>query len=207
MQDCRQIRGAALAMALAGGWAIMGAAPARADSPFSFQMQRSAAAAAVQGCAPNAQAQVTVTTLGFAERLTIRVTGFAPRTKMDLFIIQVPNAPFGVAWYLGDLDTGPSDGNVTETFISRLNNETFAVAPGQAPAPKPHGDRDQGINPAFKPIHTFHVGAWFNLPADATRNHCPNAVTPFNGDNHLAGIQVLSTRNFPDKFGPLRHVF
>lgn len=207
MQDYRKIRGGVmLAGVLAGSVALMGPTPAKADSPFGFQLRRSAAAVAAPGCAPNASADVAVRTLGFAEQLKITVHGL-PNTAMDLFIIQVPNAPFGVAWYLGDLNTD-SNGSVTKTFISRLNEETFAVAPapGGAPAPKPHGDKDAGSNPAFKPIHTFHVGAWFNSPADAIRNHCPNTVTPFNGD-HTAGIQVLSTRQFPNNFGPLRHVF
>jgi len=202
MQDYRKFRGSvAFAAALAGGLAVMGPAPVHAASSFPFNLQRSAGLPAA--CAPNATAHVQITSQGFAEKMVITVSGL-PSTAMDLFIIQVPQKPFGVAWYLGDLTTG-SSGTVTKTFISRLNEETFAVATGAAPAPKPHGAKDQGANPTFNPIHTFHVGVWFNSPQDASRNHCPTTVTPFNGD-HTAGVQVLNSGSFPDGFGPLRHV-
>jgi len=52
-------------------------------------------------------------------------------------------------------------------------------------------------------VQTYHLGLWFNSPADAQNAGCPNAVTPFNGE-HNAGIQVLNTSNFPDNHGPLR---
>jgi hypothetical protein len=51
----------------------------------------------------------------------------------------------------------------------------------------------------------YHLGLWFNSPADAQKATCPGAVTPFNGE-HNAGIQVLNTSNFKDAFGPLRSV-
>jgi hypothetical protein len=59
-------------------------------------------------------------------------------------------------------------------------------------------------NPAIPaPIHTYHLGLWFNSPADAADIKCPGSTTPFNGD-HTAGIQVLNTGGFPDDQGPLR---
>jgi hypothetical protein len=51
-------------------------------------------------------------------------------------------------------------------------------------------------------VHTFHLGIWFNSPVDAQNAGCPSTVTRFNGE-HNAGIQALSTRNFPDLQGPL----
>ena len=51
-------------------------------------------------------------------------------------------------------------------------------------------------------MHTFHLGLWFNSPADAVAAGCPGATTPFNGE-HNAGVQVLSTRGFGDTAGPL----
>jgi hypothetical protein len=88
--------------------------------------------------------------------------------------------------------------------IGRFNVETFAVAPNTAPAPVVH-PQDAANDPAFAPIHTFHVGFWFNLPADAVKAGCPGTVTPFNGD-HTAGVQAMSTRNFADDNGPLRQL-
>src|SRR5207247_9168953 len=90
--------------------------------------------------------------------------------------------------------------------IVRFNAETFIVAPGVAPAPVVHDQQpfpDADENPATAPVHTFHLGLWFNSPADAEAAECPNTVTPFNGD-HTAGIQALSTRNFQDDDEPLR---
>src|SRR5947208_5148933 len=55
------------------------------------------------------------------------------------------------------------------------------------------------------PVHTYHLGLWFNSPNDAAAAGCPNTVTPFNGD-HTAGIQVLNTSNFADDQGPLRQL-
>ena len=176
----------------------LAAAPAMADNSISFDLVRSAGL--LPTCAPNATAHVTDVTQGFAEKLTIEVSGFRPGTQFDVFVIQVPNKPFGLAWYLGDHTTG-----TTHSFVSRLNKETFAVAIGEAPAAHPHGGKDSFSNPVFKPVHTFHLGIWFNSTADAVRNGCPDTMTPFNGD-HTAGIQVMNSGNFPDNFGPLRHV-
>ena len=74
-------------------------------------------------------------------------------------------------------------------------------------APNTHPGQDDTKNPTFKPIHTYHLGVWFNSNADAAKNGCPaaNPLTPFNGE-HKAGIQVLDTANFPDNKGPLSKV-
>ena len=169
-----------------------------AASSFSFDLVRTAGLPPT--CAPQATAHVTDVTLGFAEKLTVKVSGFKSGTKFDVFVIQVPNKPFGVAWYLGDHSNG-----ATRSFVSRLNDETFAIATGAAPAPRPHGSKDASTNPVFAPVHTFHLGIWFNSPADALRNGCPATQTPFNGE-HSAGVQVLNSGSFPDAVGPLRHV-
>jgi hypothetical protein len=84
--------------------------------------------------------------------------------------------------------------------------QTFIVANGTAPAPVVHDQQpfpDANSNPATAPVHTFHLGLWFNSPAEAVAAGCPGNETPFNGD-HTAGIQVLSTRNFDPDQGPLR---
>ncbi len=57
---------------------------------------------------------------------------------------------------------------------------------------------------AFQPIHTYHLGLWFNSPADAQKAGCPNNQTPFNGD-HTAGIQILNTAQIGEP-GPLAKV-
>ena len=93
-------------------------------------------------------------------------------------------------------------GRAQGTFIGRFNEETFIVAPGTGPAPVVH-NTDAAANPPTKPVHTFHLGLWFNSPAEAQAAGCPNTVTPFNGE-HNAGIQALATNGFTPANGPLR---
>jgi hypothetical protein len=111
-----------------------------------------------------------------------------------------------MSWYQGDLETDRY-GEAEGTFIGRFNEETFSVAPGVAPAPVRHSSpiADATANPATAPVHQFHVGLWFNSPADAAAAGCGTAVTPFNGE-HNAGVQVLSTRNFAPGDGPLGQI-
>ena len=90
-------------------------------------------------------------------------------------------------------------------FRGRFNVETFIVAPNSAPAPVVHDDApfpDAASNPATGPIHTYHLGLWFDSPEAASAAGCPTTVTPFNGD-HTAGIQAMSTKQFPADQGPL----
>ena len=175
-------------------------------STIRFRMVRSAAAEAA-GCLANARASVRIESIGPVENMRVHVRGLPPLTEFDFFVIQVPNAPFGLAWYQGDIQTN-DQGRGVGRFVGRFNIETFIVAPGVAPAPVVHDQPpfpDASVNPATAPVHTFHLGLWFNDPADAQAAGCPNAVTPFNGD-HNAGFQILSTRNFADDQGPLRQL-
>jgi hypothetical protein len=180
------------------------AGSAAAADKFSFDMIVSPGARA---CLPDAEASVTIDPKGEAEDLVIQASGLPPKTGFDFFVIQVPNAPFGLSWYQGDLETNGA-GRAVQHFRGRFNIETFIVAPGVAPAPRVFNDPpfpDAAQNPATNPVQTYHLGLWFNSPADAAKAGCPNTVTPFNGE-HNAGIQVLNTANFPNDFGPLRHV-
>ena len=171
-----------------------------ADKTITFDMVRSGAAVTA-GCLPKAAAKVKVVAHGQNETLTLNASGLPANTGFDLFITQVPNAPFGVSWYQSDLQSD-ANGNASVRVIGRFNIETFAVAPGSAPAPSTHPGKDAASNPAFAPVHTYHVGFWFNSPADAVKAGCAGTVTPFNGD-HTAGVQAMSTRNLPDLAGPL----
>jgi hypothetical protein len=164
------------------------------------------AAAENGNCLLGVHADVTVVSRGPVEVMTVDVEGLPPNTEFDFFVIQLPNAPFGLAWYQGDIETNPN-GKARQNFVGRFNIETFIVAqpPGGQPAPVVHDQPpfpDASMNPATEPIHTFHLGLWFNSPQDAQAAGCPDTATRFNGD-HNAGIQVLSTRNFPDLQGPL----
>jgi hypothetical protein len=195
-----------LGLAAAVSCGVLLAAPVQAANAFNFKMVRTKGLP--QTCAPNAKASVHVdTSPGFTERLVIRVSGFKANTPLVLFTIQVPNSPFGIGWYQGDIAIGRK-GSVRETFITRSNVETFAVAVGTAPAPQTHTDPpfpDAKNNPTFQPVHTYHLGIWFDSVEAAKDNGCPATQTPFNGD-HTAGPQVLNTGNFPDDEGPLSRI-
>lgn len=146
-------------------------------------------------CLANAGGSATITRGSLNDELSVHVKGLAPNTGYDLFVIQLPNKPFGVSWYQSDLETnGNGEGSVSVRGI--FNVETFSVSPGGTTT--------------FAPTHQYHLGLWFNDPQVPFKLGCePGAtapvVTPFNGEQH-AGIQVLNTSNFPDNAGPLSHV-
>ena len=163
-------------------------------------------AAGAKACLPNASATVTILPGGTADLMDVTVSGLRPNTDYDFFVLQVPKAPFGVAWYQGDIQTD-KNGRGHGHFVGRFSIETFAVATGSAPAPAVFNGPfpDATLNPPFNPIQMYHLGMWFNSAKDAQTAGCPATVTPFNGE-HDAGIQVLNTSNFADDHGPLRNV-
>jgi hypothetical protein len=175
------------------------------DKKFSFNMQVSGPAAA---CLPNAKGHVAIHPIGPVELMGVNVEGLPPNTDFDFFVIQVPTAPFGLAWYQGDIKTD-AFGRGHQLFIGRFNIETFIVANGQASAPVVFNDPDFPDQPSNLgkegPIQLYHLGLWFNSPNDARNAGCPAGKTPFNGE-HNAGVQVLNTNNFPADQGPLRKV-
>ncbi|MFO1129455.1 MAG: hypothetical protein U1E66_13605 [Rhodospirillales bacterium] len=191
-------------IAAVGALAAMTTA-AGAGDVINFKMVRSAASTAA-GCLPGASAEVKIESLGEVERMTVVAHKLPRKTDFDLFVIQLADAPFGLSWYQGDMESNGS-GDAQGTFIGRFNIETFIVAPGTGPAPVVHHQPipDADENPATGPVHTFHLGLWFNSPDDAAAAGCLTAVTPFNGE-HNAGVQALSTRQFAADHGPLRRL-
>jgi hypothetical protein len=176
---------------------------AGAQNSVVFSMVRSSTAVAA-GCLPTAKGRVTIHPLGPVESMHVEVTGLPPHTGFDFFVIQVPDKPFGMSWYQGDIQTD-ANGTGVGDFVGRFSIETFIVAPGAAPAPDTFPNPpfpDATINPATNPVQMYHLGLWFNRPADAVTAGCPNTETPFNG-THTAGVQALSTRNFSITKGPL----
>ena len=173
------------------------------DDAVTFNMVVSAGA---KTCLPKASATVRITPGGSVDLMDVTVQGLPPNTDFDFFVLQVPKAPFGVAWYQGDIQTD-KNGRGHQHFVGRFSIETFAIATGSAPAPAVFNGPfpDATLNPPFNPIQMYHLGLWFNSPADAQTAGCPATVTPFNGE-HNAGIQVLNTSNFPEDHGPLRAV-
>jgi hypothetical protein len=192
-----------LGAALLVGVLLAGVAVAQTTST-SFRMVRSESAVA-QGadCLRGAYANVTVRTVGGNQIMNVALRNAAPNTGFTLFVIQQPNAPFGVSWYQGDLDTDRY-GNGAVRVVGIFSEETFAFAPASVRAPQVDA-QDAARNPAFDPVHTLHLGLWFADPQEAKEAGCSGTVTPFDGD-HRAGIQALSTRTFPALRGPLGQI-
>ena len=163
-----------------------------ASSTHTFSMVPSAG---ISSCLAHAAGSVTVTTGSLNDTMKVSVSGLAPKTGYDLFIIQVPNKPFGISWYQSDLQTDAS-GAGSATVKGIFNKETFSVSPGGTTT--------------FSPTHQYHIGLWFNSPKVPFNLGCEPGqtspvVTPFNGEQN-AGIQVLNTSNFPDNAGPLSQI-
>jgi hypothetical protein len=185
--------------------AVLAAAAAFAvDSTTSFEMVRSQKAATDNDCLKGAKAHVDVRTTPTDNQIMDVTLNHAPKnTEFELFVTQLPNSPFGVSWYQADFETNnQGQGEVRARGI--FSEELFVFAPGRVKAPQV--DKfDAEKNPAFDPVHTFHLGLWFGSTQEAKDAGCPGSVTAFDGD-HEAGIQAFSTRNFPNLKGPLEEI-
>ena len=185
---------------------ILGLSPLVAaddDGSVKFNMVVSAGA---KTCLPNASATVRIEPAGQVEMMEVSVQGLPPNTGFEVFVLQVPKSPFGVAWYQGEVQTD-KNGRGYARFAGRFSIETFTFAQGSQPAPIVFNGPfpDANLNPSFNPVQMYHLGLWFDSPQAAQAATCPATVTPFNGE-HNAGLQVLNTSNFPDDHGPLRDV-
>lgn len=175
--------------------ASLSQANSKANAPlstFTFSMVPSPN---ISACLPKAKGTVTITPNSLNDTMKVSVSGLAPSTGYDLFVIQLPNKPFGVSWYQSDLQTD-STGAGSATVKGIFNKETFSISPGGTTT--------------FGATHQYHLGLWFNDPKVPFNLGCePGAtspiVTPFNGAQN-AGVQVLNTSNFPNNAGPLSHV-
>src|SRR4051794_31424627 len=120
--------------------------------------------AGAKTCLPNASATVRVRPTGSVEVMDVSVQGLPANTDFNLFVLQVPKAPFGVAWYQGDLTTD-KNGRGHAEFMGRFSVETFSFAQGSAAAPAVFNKGvvpDATVNPAFNPIQMYHLGLWFD---------------------------------------------
>jgi hypothetical protein len=181
----------------------LAAAAAFAVDSTTFNMVRSQTAVD-NDCLKGAKANVDVRTTSTDNQIMDVSVNHAPKnTEFELFVTQQPNSPFGISWYQADFETNnQGQGEVRARGI--FSEELFVFAPGVVNAPQVD-DLDAEKNPAFAPVHTYHLGLWFGSPEEAQAAGCPNTLTPFDGD-HSAGIQAFSTRNFGALHGPLRQI-
>jgi hypothetical protein len=189
---------------IAASLAALASVQAQAQSTtFKFPLTVSPGAST---CLPKAHGTVIDHSFGDFENLEVVVYDLAPNTDFDFFIIQVPNAPFGAAWYMGDISTDAT-GTGVGNFVGRFSSETFIISLGAVPAPNEFPSPPAFVPEATagvktNPVQMYHLGLWFNKAGHAAKAGCPATHTPFNGE-HNAGIQVLNTGTFPDLQGPL----
>ena len=139
----------------------------------TFSMVRSAKAEGAN-CLASAMADVTIDSLDSVEMMDVSVHGLPPETEFDFFVIQLPNTPFGLAWYQGDIKTD-KQGEGHQKFMGRFSDETFSVAQGSGPTPVIHHDAipDAIANPPTKPVHQFHRDCGSTLPRMPSRRVAP----------------------------------
>jgi hypothetical protein len=186
-------------LALAGLLVAVPASQAVAK-PASFTFDLTPTSAAISTCLPNARGEVRLTSRGANQAMDVKVSGLPARNTFTVFVLQLPHGPFGLSWYQGDVVTD-ENGEGHAKFVGIFSDELFIVAPGTGAAPSIH-PADATTNPATAPVHTFHVGMWFDSVAESVAAGCPASQTPFNGD-HTAGPQILNTASFPDDNGPI----
>ncbi len=127
------------------------------------------------------------------DTLTLTLRNFKPGLKFDLFTVQRSNQlangqpdsafkNFGLAWYQSDVEA-----NKPVTIKTILLDQIFGFDP------------DVQLNPT----NTFHVGFWFNNPADAAPCGFAGPPTPFNGEHKAGPVAFITRPQAAANLGPL----
>ncbi len=127
---------------------------------------------------------------------TLRLRNFKPDIQFDLFTVQNSNqnadgtpvggfTNFGLAWYQSDIHVSHS-GRADVRIKTILLDQIFGFDPAVSLAP----------------TNTFHLGFWFNNPADAAP--CGfTGVTPFNGEHQAGPLAFITRPDAQSTLGPL----
>jgi hypothetical protein len=143
-------------------------------------------------------ARATVTRGPLHDSLTLNLSHFKPNLGFDLFTVQRSNQTatgqpvtgftnFGMAWYQTDVKTN-SQGGGSVTIKTVLLDQIFGFDP----------------DVALAPTNTFHVGFWFNSPAEA--QPCSTTTltpTPFNGEHNAGPVAFITRPDATTNLGPL----
>ncbi|MBV9355157.1 MAG: hypothetical protein JO023_06465 [Chloroflexi bacterium] len=179
---------------------------AHADSDVRFQLQANPKTLACFAKDPDDKdhqpvADVRVEPGELNDTLHLHVRNLKPHLAFDLFTVQRsllgadgkidPNfkGSFGLAWYQTDVQAN-DDGEADVTIRTILLNQIFGFDP----------------DVSLSPLNTFHVGFWFNNPADAAQcdpNPAQPIVTPFNGEHHAGPLAMISVPDAATNLGPL----
>jgi hypothetical protein len=193
---------AAIAAGMLGLLAATGASAAGKEDEISFDLVPNPSFVDCLRANYNEEprAHATVIRGKLNDTLILDLDGFKPGLQFDLFTVQ--NSPFfdngtkdpsftgsfGLAWYQSDIEIGK------HRDAGRVRIKTILL------------DQIFGFDPdvTLPPTNTFHVGFWFNNPADA--QHCsltPIKPTPFNGEHQAGPFAMISTTNVTTHLGPL----
>ena len=147
---------------------------------------------------PTPTAMATVRRGELNDELVLTAHNLRPNTGFDLFTTQNSNLladgrlnpnfhGFGLAWYQSDLQSD-ANGDAEVTIKTILLDQIFGFDPAVA----------------LTPVNTFHLGFWFNNPADAVScGFKPTQITPFNGEHHAGPNAMMSVPNSQTSLGPL----
>jgi hypothetical protein len=113
-------------VAVAGAFGLLLTASPLAASDYDSPTFNMVVSAGAKTCLPKATATVRVRPAGPVDIMDVTVEGLPANTDFDFFVIQVPKAPFGVAWYQGDIMTD-KNGRGHQEFVGRFNVETFML--------------------------------------------------------------------------------
>jgi hypothetical protein len=174
----------------------MGSKPDRA----SFQMFVNPAQVNCLKASDNPRHQprvdVTVNRGDENDTMTLQLRDFKPDLQFDLFTVQNSNQNadgsavagfknFGLAWYQSDIHVNHG-GSATVRVKTILLDQIFGFDP------------QVGLNPT----NTFHLGFWFNNPADAAA--CGfTGTTPFNGEHKAGPLAFITRPDAQTTLGPL----
>jgi hypothetical protein len=142
------------------------------------------------------RAIVTVTRGKFNDTLLLKLKNIKPKLVFDLFTVQRSNlladgnvdpsfTNFGLAWYQSEVRV-TSAGTANVKIKTILLDEIFGFDP------------DSGL----APTNTFHVGIWFDDPADAADCGFVGS-TPFNGQHNAGPLAMISLPDELTNLGPL----
>jgi hypothetical protein len=149
------------------------------------------------------RARVTVSRGKLNDILILDLDGFKPGLAFDLFTVQHSpfladgskdpsfTGSFGLAWYQSDIQIGKNNDNGHVRIETILLDQIFGFDP----------------DVSLPPTNTFHVGFWFNNPADAaalpTCKFDPTKPTPFNGEHKAGPFAMISLPDANSGLGPL----
>jgi hypothetical protein len=138
----------------------------------------------------------------------IQIKGLKPNLDFDVFTVQrspldgggnvvKPFKGFGLAWYQSDLHSDEK-GNAKVIIKTILLDQIFGFDADAIP------ETNDPPATVLKPTNTFHLGFWFNNPADASSCGFDVAKpTPFNGEHRAGPLAMISLPVAPANLGPL----